>query len=290
MREATPGDIVLSYSKQSVRFVGRVADFAFTAPKPSEFGATGSYWSQEGWLLPVFWTPLDPPVRPKALVGTLAPLLPKKYSPIHPISGEGNQKAYLAEVSQAVFHVITASSSYDIEAVASGGANSLSFEVITGLIDDVIETKIKADLELDDTVKESLILARRGQGTFRANVESVERSCRLTGVTNPSLLRASHIKPWALCATAQERLDGMNGLLLTPDADHLFDRGFISFEDEGGILVSPRVDRNDLRRLGFEQLAWEGFGVGEASVRWIASGFRSAQSYLAYHRSQVFIA
>ena len=47
----------------------------------------------------------------------------------------------------------------------------------------------------------------------------------------------------------------MNGLLLTPDADLLFDRGFISFEDDGDVLVSRRIDREDLRRLGFQDLA-----------------------------------
>jgi predicted restriction endonuclease len=81
----------------------------------------------------------------------------------------------------------------------------------------------------------------------------------MTGIANPTLLKASHIKPWR--APAAERLDGMNGLLLTADADLLFDRGFISFSDEGEVLVSPRVEASDLRRLGFEQLTWSQFGV-----------------------------
>src|SRR5688572_26348651 len=79
MRRASPGDLVLSYADGAIRYVGRVAEFAFTAPKPTEFGKTGSYWSDEGWLLPVFWTPLVPPVRPRNLLPALAPLLPRKY-------------------------------------------------------------------------------------------------------------------------------------------------------------------------------------------------------------------
>jgi putative restriction endonuclease len=71
MRQASPGDLVVSYANQVIRFVGRVAEFAFTAPKPTEFGSTGMYWHNEGWLLPVFWTDLDPPVRPKALIDIL---------------------------------------------------------------------------------------------------------------------------------------------------------------------------------------------------------------------------
>jgi hypothetical protein len=291
MRRATPGDLVLSYAGQAVRYVGRVADFAFTAPKPAEFGETGSYWSQEGWLLPVFWTALDLPVRPKDIIGILGPLLPQRYSPIHPTSGGGNQKAYLAAIPRDVFEVVVARTSYDRQALARGGENSLSYQVVQEILDDAVERRILDDLQLDETVRAAVIQARRGQGRFRANVEAVERSCRLTGVSNPSLLVASHIKPWRLCSSAHERLDGMNGLLLTPDADLLFDRGFISFEDGGEVLVSPRVERSDLRRLGFEHLAAGQFGFAEMAAAWRTEAFEAARcGYLAYHRREVLIA
>lgn len=290
MREAVPGDLILSYSTQAVRYIGRVAEFAFTAPKPSEFGNTGSNWSQEGWLLPVYWTPLEPPVRPKTIIDTLGPLLPARYSPIHPVSGSGNQKAYLANISPAAFQAVVAAGAFNHGALVHGGANSLTFEVVRELLEDAVERGIAEDLELEDTVKKSVILARRGQGRFRTSVERVERSCRLTGITNPSLLIASHIKPWRLCGSAHERLDGMNGLLLTPDADHLFDRGFISFKDDGEVMVSPRVDPEDLRRLGFERLSWQRFGVAEAPAVWGAGAFAPRQQeYLAHHRTNVFV-
>lgn len=291
MRRATPGDLVLSFFKQAIRYVGRVTEFAFTAPKPLEFKNTGAYWNQEGWLLPVYWTPLLPPVSPKALIGALAPHLPAKYSPINPSSGAGNQKVYLARVPSEVFQTVVAGAVFDRDALKRGGANSLTFEIVNEVLEDVVERRINEDLNLEDTVKKSVILARRGQGKFRVNVEAVERSCRLTGVTNPSLLIASHIKPWRLCTSAQERLDGMNGLLLTPDADHLFDRGFISFGDGGEVLVSSRVDRTDLQRLGFEQLAMQRFGFSEAPAVWHAGAFSPPQqSYLAHHRADVFVA
>ncbi|PZV39537.1 HNH endonuclease [Mesorhizobium kowhaii] len=291
MRRATPGDLVLSFFDQAVRYVGRVTEFAFTAPKPTEFKNTGAYWNQEGWLLPVYWTPLAPTVRPKAMIGELGPLLPTRYSPIHPISGSGNQKAYLASVSQDVFYAIVAGAAFNGEALVRGGANSLTFEVVNEILENAVERRIREDIQLEDTVRDSVIQARRGQGKFRSNVEAVERSCRLTGVTNPSLLIASHIKPWRLCTSARERLDGMNGLLLTPDADHLFDRGFISFGGEGEVLVSSRVDKTDLQRLGFEQLAMQRFGFAEAPAVWRTGAFNPPQQgYLAQHRADVFVA
>lgn len=290
MRLATPGDLVLSYANGLVSYVGRVAEFAFTAPKPEEFRNAGLYWNQDGWLLPVFWTELAAPVRPKSLIATLAPVLPTRHSPIRPSSGDGNQGVYLASIPQDVFAIITAATSFDLRALASGGANSLTFQVVVEQLDEIVERRIESDLSLDDTVKRSIILARRGQGRFRSNVEAVEKSCRLTGITNPSLLIASHIKPWRLCSSAEERLDGMNGLLLTPDADLLFDRGFISFEDDGKVLVSKRADRDDLIRLGFEQLVWEQFGAAEAPAIWRTEGFvEPRREYLDYHRSEVFV-
>ena len=291
MRLASPGDLVLSYADQVIRYVGRVADFAFTAPKPTEFGTTGTYWNNEGWLLPVFWTRLDPPIRPKSLLSALAPLLPEKYSPIRPSTGDGNQGVYLASIPADVFTAVVTGTVYDHVLLARGGANRLTFQIVKDELDDRVEGGIRNEPGLESTVKEAVIQARRGQGKFKSNVEAVEKACRLTGITNPSLLIASHIKPWRSCTSAQERLDGMNGLLLTPDADLLFDRGFITFENDGEVKVSPRFDHDDLRRLGLGDIAWKKLGFAEAPMPWLAKGFASAQCvYLQYHRSEVYVA
>jgi putative restriction endonuclease len=95
MRRAMPGDLVLSYADQAIGCIGRIAEFAVTAPKPMELGVTGACWNQEGWLLPIFWTPLSASIHPKTIIGSLGPPLPRRYSPIHPVSGSGDQKAPL---------------------------------------------------------------------------------------------------------------------------------------------------------------------------------------------------
>jgi hypothetical protein len=290
MRRASPGDLILSYAGGVIRFVGRVAEFAFTAPKPSEFGSTGAYWSDEGWLLPVFWTPLVPPVRPKDLLETLAPILPNKYSPIRPHSGDGNQGVYLAEIPEAVFDAVVTAGVVDDILLARGGANSLTFQVVKERLDDTVERLVETDEALDSTTKDAVIQARRGQGVFRRNVEAIEAACRLTGIRNPVLLIASHIKPWRSCTTPSERLNGMNGLMLTPDADLLFDRGFLTFEDDGEVRISTRFDLDDLRRLGLAEPAWKQFGFSEAPMNWSAKAFHPAQrDYLAYHRANVYV-
>jgi putative restriction endonuclease len=118
-----------------------------------------------------------------------------------------------------------------------------------------------------------------GQGLFKDRVARIERCCRLTFVDNPTHLVGSHIKPWRE-ASNEERLHGANGLLLTPTADHLFDRGFISFDDNGEVLVSPVADTVSLRRMGLD----------------LANPppplpFNSDQKhFLAHHRKEIFLA
>ncbi|WP_143286399.1 HNH endonuclease, partial [Burkholderia cenocepacia] len=67
--------------------------------------------------------------------------------------------------------------------------------------------------------------------------------CSVTKVTEPSILVASHIKPWRECITRAERLSPDNGLLLSPTLDKLFDRGLISFDENNRytILISKKL-------------------------------------------------
>lgn len=275
MRLAEPGDAVLSFADGFIGHIGVANDFASSALKPYGFGSTGEYWSNDGWLLPVEWQPLKKPVRPKDRIGELGPLLPKKYSPIHPVSGNGNQKAYLAEIGQPVFEFLTNVSELEATLTPLFHAGNMALT----RIDDSIQKLIIEDPGLDSTTKQQLVLARQGQGVFRTRVLELENACRLTKVENPRLLIASHIKPWRVCSSAAERLDGANGLLLAPHVDRLFDRGFISFADDGKVLLSSRLDLLDLKRLGLHEACEKG-----------CPPFHERQiAYLAFHRSKVLL-
>jgi hypothetical protein len=131
---------------------------------------------------------------------------------------------------------------------------------------------------LATTENESLVLARRGQGLFKQRVQSIETHCRVTGVDRLEHLRASHCKPWR-DSTNAERLDGQSGLLLTPSIDHLFDRGFISFRNDGRLLVSPVAHAPSLERMGVP--TGKIFDAG----RFTADQGR----FLEYHRDEVFL-
>jgi hypothetical protein len=141
--------------------------------------------------------------------------------------------------------------------------------------DDAAEAKIQQRTDIGATDKLELRKSRRGQGVYRSNLQKFEKRCRLTGLKNRSHLRASHIKPWRACTDA-EKLDGNNGLLLSPHVDHLFDRGYISFTDAGDILVADALDERVLRIWGIATPCNIGkFGPEQCR-------------YLAYHRQEVF--
>lgn len=145
---------------------------------------------------------------------------------------------------------------------------------LTVLDDDEIELRrIDLDASIPVTEKVTLTKSRVGQGLYRERLQAIENSCRVTGVSDPQLLTASHIKPWAV-STDAEKLDGNNGLFLSPHIDRLFDRGLISFSNAGDLLISDLVAGDQLTRWGIEK----NLNVGL---------FNAKQSeYLAWHREK----
>jgi HNH endonuclease len=100
-----------------------------------------------------------------------------------------------------------------------------------------------------NTEREAVIKARICQGVFRTDLIKYWGSCAVTGISEPAVLRASHIKPWRLCNN-HERLDPFNGLLLAAHIDALFDKGLITFEFDGLIRFSPLLAQEDILLLG----------------------------------------
>lgn len=137
------------------------------------------------------------------------------------------------------------------------------------------ETRAIGTPEEPLTEQERLVAARIGQGDFRTALLARWKVCPVTNVDHNELLRASHIKPWAV-ATPRERLDPFNGLLLSAHIDALFDRGLISFTDDGALLISKLLSSENISRLGLN-----------AEARLDGLGDRHAP-YLAFHRKDVF--
>lgn len=132
--------------------------------------------------------------------------------------------------------------------------------------------EILTDKTLSETEKSALVKSRIGQGGFRQKLIAYWSACAVTGFRDQRLLVASHIKPWSK-STNEERLDVYNGLLLSPNLDKAFDAGFITFEIDGTLRLSPLFEEP------------ERFGITDRiSVKLIPPHF----PYIKHHNEFVF--
>ncbi|AVC42745.1 HNH endonuclease [Achromobacter xylosoxidans] len=247
------GDMIFSYAKTKIQAIGVATANAEEASAPEGYHS----WNDSGWRVNVKWEKLESPISPKEHWATIGALFPAIHSPLR-ADGSGNL-TYLAALSVPLgLRLLELAGTENDDAVAN------------------VDRDILEQSEAGPTEVERIYQARIGQGTYRKNVIAVESQCRVTGMANVELLIASHIKPWRQSSN-QERLDGNNGLLLSPHVDKLFDAGWISFSDQGDLLVGNDGVRNAL-------LVW---GINPDSN--VGQFNEDQKRYLAYHRETIFL-
>ena len=243
-----PGDIVFSYANGQIGAIGQVTEAAAASPKPTEFGKIGDYWANEGWLISVYFSQAPKPLRPIAHIEAIAPLLPARHSPIRP-NGHGNQGCYLAGISDALGHLLLALLGVEAQPAFAQPQSVHESTSDTDLLEDLHQ--IEGENSISQTQRLQLAKARIGQGLFRKLVMLVDPRCRVTGVEDPRVLIASHIKPWR-DSTNQERINGSNGIMLSPHIDALFDKHLLTFEEDGRMLVHSSLPRDVLDRWSIQ--------------------------------------
>jgi putative restriction endonuclease len=283
MREVSPGDILFSFVNTRIPAIGIAQSYCWESPKPTEFGEAGQNWENVGWRVKIRFTTLLNRVRPKDHMDVLRTVLPNRYSPLQR-NGNGIQSIYLTEISQTFAEVLAGLIGQEARPlitaadVTSATGDPIKHGDDLDVWEHRLEEKVAADASIGDTDREAIIRARRGQGLFKQRVMQIEKRCRITTVENPIHLLASHCRPWR-DSSNEQRLDGENGLLLTPSVDHLFDRGFIGFEDSGDLIISPVAHLHSLQRMGIE--TQRVINVG---------GFTKGQRlYLDFHRTSVLL-
>lgn len=122
---------------------------------------------------------------------------------------------------------------------------------------------------------ERKIKVRVTQGKFRDSLLKRDKKCVICGLDIESLLVASHIKPWSK-ANDYEKQDENNGLLLCANHDALFDKGYISFDDDGSIIISSKIDKENYDRLNIND---------DISIKIN----ENQDKYMDYHRQNVLM-
>ena len=155
------------------------------------------------------------------------------------------------------------------------------------ITDSYLQQEAAADIKVDyqvatetalNAIDKQILTRSRGfaQRLFRGNLFRLwDGSCAITGVREPKVLKAGHIKPWAN-SDVTEKVDHFNGLLLIPNLDSLFNEGLISFKDDGNVMVSNKLHHEDRRRM---------YITDNLHLRQV---FSEAKPYLYFHRSTLF--
>jgi hypothetical protein len=268
-----PGDVLFAFSFAggAVRAVGVALDRAREAPNPFEIAASRKEsGGSRGWRVAVRFAELTRPWTPKDHVGELVRVLPEKHSPLRN-TGDPNPAVYLASMPQKMVAAVRRLVGVELDRLVE----EITQRAGTQFLDEIAEEQLLQRTDVTAATKRDLLSARRGQGVFRTSLEGIEGACRLTGLLDRRHLRATHIKPWRNSSDA-ERLDGFNGLLLSPHLEHLFIRGYISFSDSGELLVSRNLNPAVLDKWGLRLPRY-------------VDAFRPEQCrYLDYHRREVF--
>ncbi len=158
---------------------------------------------------------------------------------------------------------------------AAGLARALPSQAANDYEATVARQLAQLPADVGGTEVERLVRQRVGQQKFReAMLDYWGGACAVTAVALPEVLRASHAKPWAECASDAERLDVFNGFLLVANLDALLDRFLISFNDSGNLLASPQLGTADMACLGL---------VPDMTLRWLSDAHRG---YLTWHRAR----
>ncbi len=132
------------------------------------------------------------------------------------------------------------------------------------------------EFEIKEKDKETIIKARIGQGRYRELLKQKWNNTEsISDYANPDFMRASHIKPWKNCDN-KECIDPENGLLLKPDNDFLFDQGYISFNDDGRIIISKMLSKQDIQEFHLSE---------EIRIKQVTPKMKD---YLNYHREKIF--
>ncbi len=270
IRQVRAGELLFVFLEHAVGGIGVALGSAFAAPSAPRPTGSGRLASHAGWQLPVRFFELAVPLTPKLHMAALKPLLPATQSPLRP-TGVRNPAVSLAPVSAELAAVLRRLLAGQLEEVEG----QIRAAVGSELADDWSESAIRRRTDIVAANKQQLIRARRGLGAFRSNLENFESSCRVTGVLDRRHLRACHIKPWNASDDA-EKLDGCNGLMLSPHVAHLFARGYISFADDGELLASEHLNPAVLQSWGLRLP----LNVGAFLPR--------QRVYLDYHRREIF--
>ncbi|MGA1931523.1 HNH endonuclease [Arcobacter sp. YIC-464] len=230
--EVRKGDVIFCQHKKNICFIAVAKENAYPSQRPAS--RKFEKWKNEGYKIDVDLTILDTPIDRSLFIDDIKNIFNDKCSPkLVADSGTISQQYLISIPNGAAALILNHTTEKSIE------------------IQENIRTN-KSRKKPTERQRKAIVKARVGQGIFREEVlELWNNTCPITKINKKELLIASHIVSWQL-SNDEEKLDKYNGFPFSPDVDKLFDKGYISFSDEGKLLVSKFIDSNVIQKLGID--------------------------------------
>lgn len=246
------GDLIFCCHSQRISHLARAVKDSYWAPRPPS--RSFSEWNAGGHRVDVELIELKTPVLRDEVSAEFMSRFDERTSPPLFTSVGTLKQIYMAHLPQ------------------DAGTYLLELSQIIERFEDALVIH-GGNGKVSKTTRDAIVKARVGQGKFRADLLKMwSNQCSLTGLANTDLLVASHIHAWSM-STNEERIDPNNGLLLAPHIDRVFDRGLISFDRDGRLLLSPKLTQHDQQIFALDRYK---------ALRNISDGNRA---FLARHRA-----
>lgn len=119
---------------------------------------------------------------------------------------------------------------------------------------------------------------------FRSAVFSAyDGKCYITGCRVPTMLRASHIKPYSACRVESDRVNPENGICLNVFYDTAFDQGLMTITPSRKVHISPIV-----KTLSDDDFTRKWLVSLEGVVLPPPTRFSPRREFLEYHNDEIF--
>ncbi|WP_129688290.1 HNH endonuclease [Gottfriedia acidiceleris] len=262
MKLIKKGDIIFNSYNGEMKSIIVANENCKEMQKPKELNQV-DLWEKDGWYVNCTYHDLKYPIVYKEFMEEILNKQDDKYAPFNKV-GRGNT-GYLFRVSTQLAEFLL-----NVIEQRNGSFNINSINTK----DFIIEVESNLPYNIQKTEREQIIKQRVGQSIFKKLLLKIERKCKLCGVSNEKFLIASHIKPWSKSSDI-EKLDPNNGFLFCPNHDKLFDRGFISFNLNGEIIISRELDENSKIFLNVNE-------------NYMIQMNEEQSNYMNFHRENIF--
>jgi putative restriction endonuclease len=137
------------------------------------------------------------------------------------------------------------------------------------------------ELPREGKERERIVKTRVNQSFFRSTIlAAYNNTCCITGMNQPDLLIAGHIKPWGV--DEKNRLNPSNGIAINALHDKAFEAGYLTITPDYSIKISSSILKQQNQTVNDYFIKYENKNI------FLPSRFLPDKEFLKYHNQERF--